>query len=173
MRARAGSQVAQSPQQLIDRGAVTRVGAAVGEDDPSRAVEDEVAAKLQDILSGGEAPEAPAAAHRPEVVGQDVGSEEHSPAPALQAESPISSALGVAEEWERPWLQAEVGRECRRLALADRDQLGPQGVNGVEMVLHPAEVRLTRNSDQVAQEDDQQGPGVEVAEGDRRPVGAE
>ena len=100
-------------------------------------------------------------------MGQNARAEEHPPAPPPQAEGAVGRAPRVAKEREGPRVQAQPGREHFWLALDDRDQFGPEGVQYTEAALHLAEVRPARDSGQVAEEDDDQGPGVEVAEPDR------
>jgi hypothetical protein len=130
----------------------------VGEGKLAVAGHDEFPAELQDVLAGVGLAGPPAAGHPAEVVGQHARAEEHPPAPPPQAEGAVSRPPRVAKEREGPRLQAQPGREHFRLALGDRDQFGPEGVEFAEAALHLAEVRPARDSGQVAEEDDDTGP---------------
>lgn len=84
---------------------------------------------------------------------QDVGPEQSPNANGAEAQRRICFAVGVADDRDRAWLHGQVHTQNPRLAHRDRDDLHTIFGKRCAMVEHLNEVRLTRDSGEMPQED--------------------
>jgi len=143
----------------------------VGEDDAAAAGEDEVAAKLQQVLARVGPLHPVAAEHPAEVAQQDAGPEEREPRGPFEAERAVRGPVRVSRERHAPAGPGRVPRERLGLRLRHDEYGAARGREPVAGGVHLAEVGVARDSGEVAEEDEEEELAVEERrEPDGRPV---
>src|SRR5262245_12987270 len=123
------------------------------------AVEDEVAAKLQDVFALVRLLDAVALPHSACVAPQTPRLEERQPTRAFQTKRGVCVAFGVADDGHRPLLPRDVKREHFRFCLRDDKNGATECRELVACGVHLTEVGVARDSREVPQKNEEQEIG--------------
>ncbi len=141
-------------QQSFRRRAIRGIAAAMSEENFSAALDEKIAAALKNILAAV-ARLLQAAAQQLKVAEQGRRRKNLPPGKTLQREGAISLAPRIGKERERPSVHCPIRSQRARLGERNRDDRKAAPVEFGLGSRHLAEVRLARQSGQVAEKDQQ------------------
>ncbi len=151
-------------QQHLRRRPIRRITAHVRKDDVSFAIQYEIAAQLEQIGTFRRSSRQPTAKHQFDVVSNHRGSQKVGPLRSPQCERLICLAIRIRHNRKRLRQLREKRLHQRRRHETDDEHCGTKLLNCRHPLLHLAEMRATRYSTEMPQEDQQQRLATKVAE---------